>query len=166
MSVMEGDPISVVTQVPVMGDVRKDHVATTRASSAFMDANIDNIQRLCKQNEEKELRIRELEEKLQQIKVDERSLQSFKVSAEKVRNDLEGAIIDMYAHLHLFQDAAAVVIDQNNQIQMKLAHYNTIREGIADIDRWIEENPDAPPELYRPSKSGRKTDLYALDHCQ
>jgi hypothetical protein len=49
---------------------------------------------------------------------------------------------------------------------MKLAHYNTIHEGIADIDRWIEENHDAPPKLYRLSKSRRKTDLYALDHCQ
>jgi hypothetical protein len=166
MPVMKGAPISVVTQVPVTGDVREDLVATTRVGSAFMDANIDNIQRLCKQNEEKELKIRELEEKLRQMKVDERSLQSFKVSVEKVRNDLEGAIIDMYAHLHLFQDATSIVIDQNNQIQMKLAHYNTIHEGITDIDRWIEENPDAPPELYRLSKSGRKIDLYALDHCQ
>jgi hypothetical protein len=30
------------------------------------------------------------------------------------------------------------------------------------MDRWIDENTDAPPELYRPSK----TDMYALDHCQ
>jgi hypothetical protein len=83
-----------------------------------------------------------------------------------VRNDLEGAIIDMYANIHLFQNAVAIVIDQNNQIQMQLTQYNTICEGIADIDTWIVENPDAPPELYRPSKSARKTDLYTLDHFQ
>jgi hypothetical protein len=69
MPLMEGDPISIVTQVTFTGDVRKDHVATCRADYAFMDANIDNIQRLCKQNEEKELRIRELEEKLQQVRL-------------------------------------------------------------------------------------------------
>jgi hypothetical protein len=43
MSVMEGDPISVITQVPVMRDVREDPMETTIAGSAFMDANIDNI---------------------------------------------------------------------------------------------------------------------------
>jgi hypothetical protein len=64
MPVLEGDHISVVTQVLVMGDVREDPVETTRAGSAFMDANIYNIQRLLKQNEEKELRNRELEENL------------------------------------------------------------------------------------------------------
>jgi hypothetical protein len=166
MLVTEGAHISVVTHAPIMRDVREDPVATIRADFSFMDANIVNIQRLCKQNEEKELKIRELEENLRRMKVDERSLQSFKVSAEKVRNELEGVIIDMYDHLHLFQDAATIVIDQNNQIQMKLTHYNTIHEGINDIDRWIEENPDGPPELYGSSKFGRKTNLYALEHWQ
>jgi hypothetical protein len=35
-------------------------------------------------------------------------------SVEKVRNDLEGAIIDMYANLQLFQNVVAIVIEQNN----------------------------------------------------
>jgi hypothetical protein len=35
-----------------------------------------------------------------------------------------------------------------------------------NIDTWITENPDAPTELYRPSSRERKTDTYALDHCQ
>jgi cell division septum initiation protein DivIVA len=51
--------------------------------STFMNANIDNIQILCRQNEEKESRIRELEERLQQVKIDERSLQSFKINVLK-----------------------------------------------------------------------------------
>jgi hypothetical protein len=72
----------------------------------------------------------------------------------------------MYSHLHLFQNVTVVVIDQKNKIQMKLTHYNTIREGITGIGRWIEENPNAPPELYRPSKSERKINLYALKHFQ
>jgi hypothetical protein len=45
--VIEGVPISVVTQVPIIGDVKEDHVATCKADSAFMDATIDNVQRLC-----------------------------------------------------------------------------------------------------------------------
>jgi hypothetical protein len=49
---------------------------------------------------------------------------------------------------------------------MQLTQYNTIQDGIADIDTWIEENPDAPPQLYIPLKSMRKIDLYALDHFQ
>jgi hypothetical protein len=32
---------------------------------------------------------------------------------EKVRNELEGAIIDMYANLHLLQNVAATVIEKN-----------------------------------------------------
>jgi cell division septum initiation protein DivIVA len=103
-----------VTQVPVIGDVREDPVATTREGFSFMDATVDNIQRLCQQNEEKEMRIKELEERLQQVNIDERSLLNFKTNTEKVRNDLEGAIIDMYANLHLFQNVAATVIEQNN----------------------------------------------------
>jgi hypothetical protein len=49
---------------------------------------------------------------------------------------------------------------------MKLTHYNTIHEGINDIYRGIEENYDAPLELYSLSKSGRKADFYSLDHFQ
>jgi hypothetical protein len=60
----------------------------------------------------------------------------------------------------------AIVIGQKKHIKMKLAHYNTICKGIVDIDRWIEENHDAPHDLYRPSKYGRNIDLSALDHCQ
>jgi cell shape-determining protein MreC len=67
--------------------------------------------------QEKEARIRELEERLQQVRIDESNLQSFKASAEKVRKELEEAIIDMYAHLHLFQQAIATIIEKNNQIQ-------------------------------------------------
>jgi hypothetical protein len=70
-------------------------------------------------------------------KIDERRLQSFKISAEKVRNDLEGAIINMYAHLHLFQNV--IIIDQNNQIHEKLTQYGIIREGITNISKWIEK---------------------------
>jgi hypothetical protein len=49
---------------------------------------------------------------------------------------------------------------------MQLTQYNTIQEGIADIDTWIVENPDAPPKLYRSSKSTKKINLYALDNFQ
>jgi hypothetical protein len=72
----------------------------------------------------------------------------------------------MYANIDLFQNVVEIVIDQNNQIQLEMKIYNTIREGIADIDTWIGENPDALHDLYRPSKSSRKIDLYALDHFQ
>jgi len=72
----------------------------------------------------------------------------------------------MYAHLHLFHNVAAIVIDQNNQIQENLTQYGIIHEGITDIDIWIEENPYTPLQLYQPSNMERKTYLYALYHCQ
>jgi hypothetical protein len=86
----------------------------------------DNVQNLCQQNMEKEARIRELEEQLQQVNIDEGSLQSFKASAEKVRTKLEEAIIDMYTHLHLFQQTTSTIIDQHSRVQAKNTHFNTI----------------------------------------
>jgi hypothetical protein len=111
VSVTKGIPILVVTHVPMRGDVRENHISTSTTSSTFVNANVDNIQRLFQQNEEKEEKSEELEEKLQQVKLDERSLKCFKVSVEEVRIELEGAIIDMYSHVHLFQDAVAIIIE-------------------------------------------------------
>jgi hypothetical protein len=76
-----------------------------------MNANVDNIQRLFQQNEEKETNIKDLEEKLQQVMINERNLQSFRVSDEKVRSELEGVIIDMYSHPHLSQYAVVISIE-------------------------------------------------------
>jgi cell division septum initiation protein DivIVA len=47
------------------------------AGSTFMNDNADKIQIMCQQNEEKEARIKELEERLKQVRIDERILQSF-----------------------------------------------------------------------------------------
>jgi len=112
----KGSPLSVVTQVPIIENVRENYEATAREGFTFMDENVDNIQRLCKQNEEKEMTIKKLGEKIQQVRIDERNLLSFKANARKVRNELEGAIIDMYSNLHLFQNIVATIIEQNNMI--------------------------------------------------
>jgi hypothetical protein len=69
---------------------------------------------MCQQNKEKEMRFKEIEERLQQVNIDEGSLINFNTSAKKVRNDLEGSIIDMYSNLHFFQNVATIVIGQNN----------------------------------------------------
>jgi hypothetical protein len=74
------------------------------------------------------MRIKELEERLQKVKIDEISLLNFKSNTKKVRNEMEGSIIDMYANLHLFQKVAATIIEQNDQIQIQLTQYNTIRK--------------------------------------
>jgi hypothetical protein len=42
----------------------------------------------------------------------------------------------------------AIVIEQNEWIQMQLMQYNNIHEGITNIDTWIEKNIDVPLELY------------------
>jgi hypothetical protein len=115
----QGMLISVLMQVPITGDVRENPIATASAGTAFMNANEDNIQRLCQQNQENEAIIKELEHKLLQMKVDESSVQSFRESIEKVRIELEEAIIDMYAHMHLFQQETTTIIDQHGQVQAK-----------------------------------------------
>jgi hypothetical protein len=96
--------------VPVTRDVRKNPVETTRERFSFMDETVDNMKRLCQHNMDKELKVKDLEEKLQQLRIDERSLLSFKASAKKVRNELEDEIIDMYTNLHIFQNVAATMI--------------------------------------------------------
>jgi hypothetical protein len=111
---IEGIPISVVTHVLLTGDVREDPIAIATYESTFMNTNVNKNQRLCHQNEEKEEKIKEMEEKFQRVKINERSLQSFKVSAKKARNELEEAIINMYANMHLFQDATVIIIEHNN----------------------------------------------------
>jgi len=57
------------------------------------------------------MNIKELEEKLQQVRIYEISLLIFKANVGKVRNELEGAIINMYTNLHLFQNVAAKFIE-------------------------------------------------------
>jgi hypothetical protein len=162
----EGMLVSVVTHFPITRDIRDNPIVTYTIGFSFMNANLDNIHTLCQQNVEKEARIREMEERLQQVRIDERNLQSFKSNVQKVRRELEDAIIEMYSHLHILHQATTTIIENNNQIQKQLMQYNTICEGIIDIDRWITKNPNAPLELYQPSPSEINIDLYALDHFQ
>jgi hypothetical protein len=80
--------------------------------------------------------------------------------------ELDEAIIDMYTHLHMFQEIVVTIINQQSRVQTKNTHMNTIRESIDDIDKWITENNDAPVELPHPSSMERKTNIYSLEHCQ
>jgi hypothetical protein len=68
----------------------------------------------------------ELEEIVQQVKVDESNMKNFKSSVDKVKRELEEAIIDMYVHLHLFQQVTTTIIEKNSQVQEKLTQFNTI----------------------------------------
>jgi cell division septum initiation protein DivIVA len=101
--------------VPITRYVKENTVKKTRARFSFMDATVDNMQRLFKHNEEKELKIKELEEKLQEVRIDERSILSFKASAGKVRNEMKDEIIDMHTNLHLFQNVVGIVIEKEKQ---------------------------------------------------
>jgi len=126
-----------------------------------MNTNEDKIRRLCQQNKEKDDRIRELEDKLQQVKIDEINMYNFKASAEKERIEMEESIINMYANLHLFQQAVSTVVDQHSHVEERLTQFNTIWEIIGFIDQWIIDNPDAPSKIYRPSKMERKTNIHS-----
>jgi hypothetical protein len=69
----------------------------------------------------------------------------------KVRTELEEAIIDMFYHLHMFQYMVATIINQHGRVQNKLTQFNTIQEGMNNIDTWITEISNSLVELYRPS---------------
>jgi hypothetical protein len=51
----------------------------------------------------------------------------FRTKLEKVRTKLEEAIIDMYAHLHMFQDIVATIIEKHGIVKTKLTQFNTIQ---------------------------------------
>jgi hypothetical protein len=70
VSKTQGMSILVLTQVPIIGDIRENPIVTFTTGTAFMNNNEYNIRRLCQKNQEKDVRIRELEEKLEQVKVD------------------------------------------------------------------------------------------------
>lgn len=102
LQVTLGNPISVLTQNPIIGNANEDLVTIASVGSNFMNATKDHIRNLCQQNLEKEAMIKELEDKLQQVKIDKHNVQRFKASAKKVRKELEEAIIDMHAQLHMY----------------------------------------------------------------
>jgi len=64
--------------------------------------------------------------KLLQVKINDGSIQIFNSSTKKVRREIEEDIIDMYAHLTMFWDMVATIIDQHNRVQTKLMQFNTI----------------------------------------
>jgi len=68
--VTRGNPISVITQIPVTERVNKDLVAIASPRSTFWNATEDNIQNMCRKYLEWEARIRYLEEKLRHVNMD------------------------------------------------------------------------------------------------
>jgi hypothetical protein len=66
----------------------------------------------------------------------------------------------------MFQYIASTIIEKHSTVKSKLIQFNTIWEGMNNIDTWIAKNPDAPVELYRPSSREIKIDINALEHCQ
>jgi hypothetical protein len=73
-----GNPISVLTQTPIIRNFSEDPFAIASTGYDFMNVIEDKVWNLYQQNLEKEARIEEVEEKLQQEKIDEGSLESFK----------------------------------------------------------------------------------------
>jgi hypothetical protein len=145
--VIGGNPLAFVIETIVTKDVIQDPLSIASVSTAFTTTTKRNLRNLYRQNQEKYARIRELKEQ----KKDEGNLGEFKTCDEKVRIVLEEAIIDMYAHVHVFHQLAANIMEQRNCVQTKNTQLTTISEGLYDIKRWIVENPDALDEIYLPS---------------
>jgi methanogenic corrinoid protein MtbC1 len=51
--------------------------------------------------------------------------------------ELEEAIMDMYTHLHVFQELVANIMEQHKHVQVKNIHMETIREGMNEIKQWF-----------------------------
>jgi hypothetical protein len=125
VSVTRGNPILVLTQLPIIRNVNEYPIFIASTGATFMNFMEDNIWNLCQKYMEEE-RIKELEEQLQQVKIDKGILQSFKARAEKVITKLKEEIINMFTHLHLLQQTTATIIDQHGRVQAKNMHFYTI----------------------------------------
>jgi hypothetical protein len=75
------------------------------------------------------------------MKIDKGSLKEFKASAEKVRTELEEAIVDMYTHLYLFQQTTTAIMDQHGNVQDKNTHINIIRESMMILTNGLQRTP-------------------------
>jgi hypothetical protein len=82
-----GNPLSVLTETMVEEDVSKYPLSIASTGTSFTTTMEWNLKNLFHQNEEKDARIRELEEQLRHAKKDEGSLREFKACVEKVRTE-------------------------------------------------------------------------------
>jgi hypothetical protein len=83
--VFEKTPLSMKTKEEVIKDVRDDPLSIASIGVSFMQMSKKNMKNLVHEIEEKEKRIRELEEEVQHIKSDQDNLKEFKVCVEGVR---------------------------------------------------------------------------------
>jgi len=163
---MGGISILVLTQKLVTENVSEDPIFISSIGTAFTTMMKYHIKNLYCQNVEKDARIRDMEEQIKTVKIDGDNVKEVKANVEKVREELEESIIDMYADLHLFQQTTTTIIEQHSQVQYKNTQFITIREGIGDIDIWIVEKQDAPIELPFPPSIERQVEYNSLDRCQ
>jgi hypothetical protein len=111
--------LSFVTENQITEDVSEDLLSISSSSTTFIVATEKNLKNMFHQNEEKYARIRELEEQLRHAKKNEGGLKEFKSCVEKAMTYLEETAIDMYAHIHVFQQLAAEIMDQHSRVQTK-----------------------------------------------
>jgi len=125
--------LSVITENTIAKYIRKDSLCITSVDTAFIVATEQNLKNLFCQYEEKDARIRELEEQFRHAKKDEGGLREFKACVENVSTKLEETTTDMYAHLHVLQQLATHIMDQHNVVQTKNFQSVTILEGLNDM---------------------------------
>jgi hypothetical protein len=91
-----GNPLSVVTETLVIEDVSKDPLSIAHPSTTFIVEIEKNLKNLFCQNEEKDIRIRELEQQLRHTNKDKEILMEFNVGT------LRGGGVNQYEHIYYF----------------------------------------------------------------
>jgi hypothetical protein len=146
-----GNPLAVLTKTIIKEDGSQDPLSIASVGTSFTTTIERNLKIAFHQNQEKDNRIIELEEQLKHEKKEEGIMREFKAWIKNVRTMLEEDIMDMYAHLHVFQEVVSSIMEKQIHVHTKNIQLATIIEGLDDIKRWISKNPDALVEIPHPS---------------
>jgi hypothetical protein len=95
----------------VMEDVIQDPVSISSTGTAFTIVTKQNLNKLYWKNQDKDVKIRELEEQLSKVRIEEGNLQELIACAKKFKIELEESIKNMYSHLHVFQQVASNIME-------------------------------------------------------
>jgi hypothetical protein len=79
-----------------MENIRDDPLSITSVGITFTLASEQNIKYLVHKNEEKDEKIKEMEEEVRHSKSDRESIREFRLCTEKVRKEIHKMVVDMY----------------------------------------------------------------------
>jgi hypothetical protein len=127
----------VTTEAKVIKNISDDPLSIASIIVTFMQVSVQNLRNMVCDIEEKDERIRSLEEEVQHYKSDHDNIKDFTACAEGVRKKLHNMEKDMYAGSQFFQQKIVQIMTHLNKSQTKNTEFVSIREGLNEMKWWI-----------------------------